>query len=42
VQDQKTFLNMVVHDLRNPVESIHEGLTIAKNNMNNKLAETIE
>jgi signal transduction histidine kinase len=31
LQNQKTFLNMVVHDLRNPVESIMHGLEIVKN-----------
>ena len=26
IKDQKTYLNMVVHDLRNPGESIYQGL----------------
>lgn len=33
VTDQKLFLNMVVHDLRNPAESIQQGLELALTQM---------
>lgn len=29
IKDQQKFLHMVVHDLRNPAESIHQGMQIA-------------
>ena len=30
IKDQKRFLNMVVHDLRNPAESIHQALKLVQ------------
>lgn len=42
IKDQKNFLNMVVHDLRNPSESIHEGLKIAKELMDQHMTEQID
>lgn len=42
IMAQKTNLNMVVHDLRNPVESIHQGLIIAKNTMQERTSDLID
>lgn len=42
VKDQKDNLNIIVHDLRNPVESIHQGLIIAKNTLQERMADLID
>jgi len=37
IKQQKLFLNMVVHDLRNPSDSIFHGLTRANEQINEQL-----
>ena len=39
---QKLYLNMVVHDLRSPTESIHEGLEFLKKKCTNILEEIVD
>jgi hypothetical protein len=39
LETSKLFMNMVIHDLRNPAESIHEGLKQAKELMLSKFQE---
>ena len=41
LQDQKLYLNMVVHDLRNPTESIHDGLEFLKKKCSRIIEEVI-
>jgi len=42
VREQKHFLNTVVHDLRNPSESVHQGLMIARDIIKVQMKEQID
>lgn len=41
LHESKLFMNMVIHDLRNPSESIQSGLIQAKEAMNKKIDQII-
>lgn len=38
---QQRFLSMVVHDMRNPAESIHMGLKLVQNQINDAISSQI-
>lgn len=42
LQEQKTFMNQVVHDMRNPAESIYLGLQICQKELDQELTKIVD